>query len=259
MIEFSELWAGGPRFSQEGGAFPMSSDSVLLADFAGLSGVRRACDLGCGAGVLSVLILARSPGISLAGIEIQPEAAALCRKNLAANGWDASKILTGDLRDHRKLFGAGAFDLVVCNPPYFPAGSGDMPADPALAAARSETVCTLADVCRAAAFLCRNGGAFALVHRPERLAEVMCAMSEAGFAPKRLRLACRRPDSAPSLVLIEGRRNGKPGLAIAPSLILYQPDGTDSDEIKRIYHLDERGCQDARNAFSRGDAHRQPG
>ncbi|NCC69515.1 MAG: methyltransferase domain-containing protein, partial [Clostridia bacterium] len=139
MTGLSELWPGGPRFSEPGGAFPLGTDSVLLADFTNSSGAKKALDLGCGAGVLSVLLLARSPGLSMDGIEIQPEAAELCRKNLNANGWDSSGIVTGDLRDHRKYFRSGAYDLALCNPPYFPAGGGRPAADPARANARSET------------------------------------------------------------------------------------------------------------------------
>jgi tRNA1Val (adenine37-N6)-methyltransferase len=237
MTEFTELWPGGPRFLQADGTFPLGTDSVLLADFANTAGVKKACDLGSGTGALSVLLLAGTPALALDGIELRPDAAERCRENLAANGWNASGIITGDLRDHRKLFKAGAYDLVVCNPPYFPAGSGRTPNDPARADARSETACTITEICAAAAFLCRNGGAFSLVHRPERLAEVLCAMSGAGLQPKRLRFVSHKAESAPSLVLIEGRRNARPGLAVAAPLILCKPDGSDSDEIARIYHF----------------------
>lgn len=236
MTGSSELWPGGPYFSQPSGVFPLGTDSVLLADFASHKGVKKAFDLGCGAGVLSVLLLARSPGLSMHGIEIRPEAAALCRENLKANGWDSAGIVTGDLRDHRKYFKAGAYDLIVSNPPYFPEGSRSS-ADPVRANARSETACTLTDVCAAAAFLCRNGGAFAMVHRPERMAEALRALSETGLEPKRLRFVAHKAESAPSLVLIEGRRNARPGLVIEPPLILCKPDGSDSEEIRRIYHL----------------------
>lgn len=238
MTDFPRLWPGGPRYYQAGAAFPLGTDSVLLADFVNIAGVKKAFDLGCGAGALSVLLMARSPGLSLDAIELLPEAAELCRQNLAANGWDGSGVTTGDLRDHRRLFKAGAYDLVLCNPPYFPAGGGRMAADPARADARSETACTLTDICAAAAFLCRNGGAFALVHRPERLAAVLRTLSETGLEPKRLRFVSHRAESAPALVLIEGRRSAGPGLVIVPPLILCKPDGSDSDEVRRIYHLE---------------------
>lgn len=237
MTGFPALWPEGPRYLQAGAAFPLGTDSVLLADFAKTAGVRKAFDLGCGAGALSVLLLSGAPGIALDGIELLPEAAELCRENLAANGWDVSGIKTGNLRDHRIFFKAGAYDLVICNPPYFSTGGGRAPGDPDRADARCETACTITDVCAAAAYLCRNGGAFSLVHRPERLAAVLCAMTGAGLEPKRLRFVSHKAASAPSLVLIEGRRNAGPGLAVEAPLILCKPDGSDSDELARIYHM----------------------
>ena len=239
-MSFDTLWPGGPRFLQSGDGYPLSTDSVLLAHFA--AGVRAGSifDLGCGAGVLTVLLQLSHPAAAVGGIEINAEAAALCRANLAENSMDAGGIICGDLREHRARLPAGAYDLVVSNPPYFPAGSGYSAPDPARAEAREERTCTLNDVCAAAGYLCRWGGAFALVHRPERLAEVFAALAAHGLEPKRLRLVQHRIQTAPSLVLIEARRGGKPGLAIEAPLVLTGPDGGDSEEVKRIYHVTPR-------------------
>lgn len=235
-MEFDELWPGA-RFVRSADGFRLGTDSVLLSAFAGSGRVRRFADLGCGAGVLTVLLLQKLPEARAVGIEIQPEAAALCRANLAANGLAArAEIRTGDLRERAVLPEAGTFDLVVANPPYFPEGSGYPAPDEKRAAARDERFCTLRDICTAAAYLTRWGGTFALVHRPERLAEIFCAMTACGIEPKQLRLVCRTSESAPSLVLVKGRRGGKPGLAIVPPLALCAPDGEDSAEIQEIYH-----------------------
>lgn len=233
---FDELWPGGPKFQQNNDAFPLSTDSVLLAHFAAGVRAKRILDLGCGAGVLTVLLRVSHPAAETGGVELQEAAAALCRENLAANGFDPAGIVTGDLREHRALFPAGAFDLVVSNPPYFPAGSGYSAPDAGRAAAREEQSCTLGDLCAAAEYLCRWGGAFALVHRPERLSEIFCAMTAHGIEPKRLRFAQYKVRYAPSLALIEGRRGGKPGLNIEKPLILCNEDGTDTEEVKAIYH-----------------------
>ena len=125
---------------------------------------------------------------------------------------------------------------MVSNPPYFAAGSGLSAPDPARAAARDERSCTLDALCAAAAYLCRWGGSFALVYRPERLAELFCALNAHGLEPKRLRLVQHRFDAAPNLVLVEARRGGKPGLRVEAPLLLTGPDGGDSEEIKLIYH-----------------------
>jgi len=235
MEQYDELWPGGPGFLRDD-AFPLSTDSVLLAHFAARLRAKRIFDLGCGAGALTVLLGLSHPGAGLGGIELRGEAAELCRKNLRANGLDASGILTGDFRERRSLPRAGEYDLVVANPPYFPVGSGYSAPDGERAAARDERTGGLEDVCAAAAYLCRWGGAFALVHRPERLAELMVAMHSHGLEPKRLRLVQHREGVAPNLVLLEGRRGGKPGLDVEKPLLLTQRGGGDSAEIKEIYH-----------------------
>lgn len=229
------LWAGGPVLDTEGG-YPLSTDSVLLAHFAGSIRGRRILDLGCGAGVLTVLLALRHPGAALSGVELLPEAAARCRENLRANGLDDGGIVTGDLREHRTLWPVGSFDLVVSNPPYFPEGRGYTAPDPERASARDERHCSLEDLCAAAEYLCRWGGAFALVHRPERLSELCCALTRHGLEPKRLRLVQHKPGWAPNLVLLEARRGGRPGLNIEKPLILCDADGTDSAEVRGIYH-----------------------
>ncbi|MGI5936814.1 MAG: tRNA1(Val) (adenine(37)-N6)-methyltransferase [Oscillospiraceae bacterium] len=238
MLVFEELWPGGPKFAQRNGVFMFSTDSVLLADFANTTKVRRCADLGCGAGVLTVLLAEKNREAFIDGVEIQAESAALCRENLKVNHLDDKvRVIEGDLREHRKLFKAGDYDLVVSNPPYFPVGRGGVSPLEERDMARSESMCSLSDICQAAAYLCRFGGSFALVHRPERLSEVFCAMTKAGIEPKRLRLVSSRAQSPPSLALIEGRRGGKPGLAVEPLLIMHDDNGDYTQEMKRIYHL----------------------
>ncbi len=233
---FDELWPGGPKFLQSPEAFRLGTDSVLLAHFTNTARAKRILDLGCGAGVLTVLLAEKAPHALCAGIEIQPESAVVCRENMTANGHDAQNILTGDLREHRSLFPAGSFDLVVSNPPYFASGSGYTAPNAARATAREEGSCTMEDLCRAAGYLLRWGGLFSVVHRPERLSELLCTATRFGMEPKRLRLVQYQAGSAPNLVLMEARRGGKSGLQIEPPLILCHQDGTDTEEIQKIYH-----------------------
>lgn len=238
MPEPEILWPGGPRLLQAK-HFRLGTDCVLLADFVNTAGARHGIELGCASGAAMLLLLERSPKLSMTGLEIVPEAASLARDNMALNGLTArSEIVTGDIRDHRALFRAGSFDLLVCNPPYFPQGSGALPLDSDRAAARSEIRCSLPELCSATAYLLQTGGRASFVHRPERLSELLVCLTAAGLEPKRLRLVCRDACTAPSLVLAEARRGGKPGLTVEPSLYLQNPDGTQSAEYKRIYHRD---------------------
>ena len=187
--------------------------------------------------MLTVLLLHTLEQATAVGIELQPDAAQLARDNIRANGLSGrAQILCADLRAHRTLLPAGSFDLVVANPPYFAAGSGYPSPDPMRAHARDERTCTMQDICTAMAYLTRWGGSAALVHRPERLSELLCALTAAGLEPKRLRTVAYKADAAPNLVLVEARRGGKPGLTVSPPLALCTPDGADSDEIRRIYH-----------------------
>ena len=205
----------GPFTDRQGG-FPLGQDTLLLGRFATLRRGGRVCDLGCGAGALPLLLLARESSLDLSGVELDGEAAALARRNLAENGL-SGVIRTGDLRRVREQFPAGCFDLVVSNPPYFPAGSGESGGS-----ARMELCCTLTQVCAAAAFLLKNGGRFALVHRPERLAGLMEALGQSGLEPKRLQMVQHDRDKPPAAVLVEAVRQGRPGLSVLPTLILNE-------------------------------------
>lgn len=237
MQKFDELWPGGPKLCSCNESFKLSTDSVLLAHFVNMKRVRRCVDLGGGTGVLTVLLAGKNISAAFDAIEIQEESVEIFQKNITENRLDdRAKVLKGDLRQHKAMLEPGAYDLAVSNPPYFPERSGKTAPNNSRATARDERFCTLSDLCAAASYLCRWGGSFALVHRPERLSEIFCTMAKAGIEPKRLRMVSYKPDSPPSLALIEGRRGGKPGLIIEAPLVLSAPEGMDSDEIKNIYH-----------------------
>lgn len=234
-----ELWKNGPLFEQSE-HFRLGTDSVLLADFVNIGTRRSGIDLGCGSGILPLLLLERSQALHMTGLEINPDAADIARKNISINSLsERCDIITGDIRLCRDSFRTGQFDLVVSNPPYFAAGSGLISPDEKKASARGELLCSLEDICRAASYLCRTGGAFCLVHRAERLADVICLLREKGFEVKRLRTVAHSREKEPSLVLIEARRGAAAGLKIMPPLFICGEDGRESEEIKRIYHRED--------------------
>ena len=197
----------GPyTLSWKDGVFPLGGDALALGAFSTVKPGWRVCDLGTGSGVLLLLLARRAENLSLTGIDIDPLSARTARENLLANGLPG-EILTGDLR--RAPLPAGGFDLVVSNPPYFPVGSGKSGGP-----ARSEEFCSLEELCAAAGRLVKNGGRFALCHRPERLADVLCALRAHGLEPKRLKLSVYGPGHPPSLLLVEAVKQGKPGLSV---------------------------------------------
>ena len=183
-----------------------------------------------------MLLLSIQPRASAAAIELEPAACQLAQKNFTCNGLDArTRLISGDLRQHRTLVPAGGFDLTVSNPPYFPVGTG-YDAAAGLQNARGDGTCTLDDLCCAAAWATRWGGRFCLVFRPDRIAQLFVALDRAGFAPKRLRPVHHDAASAANLVLVEARRGGKPGLIWEKDLSLYTAQGQESPELRNIYH-----------------------
>lgn len=197
----------------------LGTDSLLLSRFATVRPRARVLDLGCGVGVLGILLAQRAGELTLDGVERNPQAAELARRNLEENGLRGS-IVTGDLRE-RSVFSQGHYDLIVSNPPYFPVHSGPA-ASRRSAEARNEGCCTLEELCAAAAPRLKTGGRFALVYRAERLTDLLCALCAQALEPKRLRLVQARADKPPKLVLLEAVRQGRPGLKTEPVLLLNE-------------------------------------
>ena len=186
------------------GVFPLGGDALALGAFASVRPGWRVCDLGAGSGALLLLLARRADRLALTGVEVDPLSAQTARNNLESNGL-AGEVVAGDLRT--APLPDGGFDLVVSNPPYFPVGSGKSGGP-----ARSEEFCSLAELCAAASRLVKNGGRFALCHRPERLVDVLCALRSCRLEPKRLKLAAHGPGHPPSLLLVEAVKQGRPGL-----------------------------------------------
>lgn len=214
------LWQGGPCFYYDTDLFPPGTDSFALGYFARPARGDTVCDLGSGAGLLGTLLLARDGTLTVENVELSAPAMALAKKTFAENGWAGkASFHEGDLRDTAILPKAGSIDYAISNPPYFPAGSGASAKGDARRTAREETSCTLDDVCAAAQRVLHWGGRFALVHRAERLTDVLCSLRAHGIEPKRLRFLAKSAASAPSLLLVEGKRGGKSGLVIEPPLL----------------------------------------
>ena len=189
------------------GVFPLGGDTLALGRFATVRPRWRVCDLGTGSGALLLLLRGREPSLELWGVERDGPSAAAARENLRQNALEG-EILQADLRN--APLPAGRFDLAVANPPYFPQHSGRSGGP-----FREETFCTLSQLCAAAARLVRNGGRFALCHRPERLCDVVCALRESGLEPKRLQMS-GRPGCPPAVLLVEAVRQGCPGVEVLP-------------------------------------------
>ena len=215
------------------GTFPLSTDSILLADFVKLPKQAKVLDLGAGCGTLGLLLCAKDAGCSVTGIELNEAAHAAALENIACNGLEARLFsICDDLRIIPQRFPSGSYTCCVSNPPYYTGG----PASKTAPQARRDDNCTVRELFSAVAWAIRYGGDFYLVHKPERLAEICACASEAGLEPKRLRLVRHDPDSQVSLILLQCRKGGKPGL-LWEELCLHNADGTPTESYKKIYHL----------------------
>ena len=214
-----------------GPGFPLSTDSMVLADFVKLPKNATVLDLGSGCATLGLLLCARDQSCRVTGMELQEAAHAAAVENIARNGLEGR--LSSICRDLRDMpLAPGSFQACVSNPPYFSGGA----AHSKNPTARQEDTCTPKDLFAAASRALRWGGDFFLVHKPERLAQLCFEASSHGLEPKRLRLVRHRPDAPVSLILLSCRRGGKPGLQWE-ELCLYNQDGTPTADYKRIYNL----------------------
>lgn len=231
-----ELQRNGYRIIQNPERFCFGMDAVLLSGFARAKKQERCLDLGCGNGIIPILMEAKTEGKHFTGLEIQPESADMARRSVALNGLqDRIDIVEGDIKDASKIFGASSFHVVTTNPPYMTAQHGLTNVYEAKTIARHEVLCNLEDIIRESARLLMQGGRFYMVHRPFRLAEIISLMVQYRMEPKRMRLVYPYVDREPNMVLIEGLRGGKSRMTVEKPLIVYKEPGKYTDEIYDVY------------------------
>ena len=145
-------------------------------------------------------------------------------------------VMNEDLRELKGKLNFGFFDVVVCNPPYKPLGTGIVSSGKSHSIVRHENTCTIEDVIKTASSLLRFGGRFCMCLRPDRLTESLMLMRKYLIEPKRLRMVQQRKDKAPKLFLVEGKRGGKEGgLNVMPVLLIEDESGNFSEEMMKIY------------------------
>lgn len=230
-LQYKEL-----KLIQKKDGFCFGVDAVLLANFADIRRNDRVLDMGTGTGIIAVLIAAKTAAASVTGLEIQPEMSEMAGRSVRLNGLeDRLDIVCGDIKNALQLFGPSKFDAVVTNPPYMNSGGGLLNPSDTKAVSRHELLCTLEDVISTSSKLLAPGGRFAMVHRPDRLADIIFLMRSYGMEPKYLRFVHPSPYKKPNLVLVRGIRGGKPQLKVLEPLYVYDETGVYSREINKIY------------------------
>lgn len=231
-----ELQRNGYVIIQNPKRFCFGMDAVLLSGFVQVKARERVLDLGTGTGIIPILLEAKTKGEHFTGLEIQPESADMAVRSVRRNHLESKiDIITGDIKDASKRFGASSFDVITTNPPYMIGDHGLKNAEDAKTIARHEVLCTLEDILRESSRILPPKGRFYMVHRPFRLAEIICMMTKYGIEPKRMKLVYPFADREPNMVLIEGLRGGKSRMTVEKPLIIYKEDGKYTDEIYEIY------------------------
>ena len=215
------------------GGFPLSTDSMILADFVKLKRNARVLDLGSGCGTLGLLLCASDETCTVTGLELDENAHNQAMENIRANAL-ASRLysICADLRAMPGEIPRQSFDCCVSNPPYFSGGAISQKAP----MARQEISCSLSDLFAAANYALRYGGDFYLVHKPEKLSAICSEATRSGLEPKVLRLVRHHREALPNLIALQCRKGGKPGLKWE-EITLFHSNGSPTEDYRRIYHI----------------------
>ncbi len=226
----------GIKLLQDTDAFRYGVDAVLLADFARSGPGDRVLDLCSGNGAVAFILYAKYHPAKVCGLELQEGAAELAQKSAELNGLsDRISFVCGDAADIAEYFGPRSFDIVACNPPYFEDGRGvSCGADPKHLA-RHESTAGLEDFFAAAEYVLKTGGSLYMVHRPERLADLMEFSRRHGLEPKAMRMVVPSRGEAARQVLMQFVKGGGKQLSVLPELAVREKDGSFTPETDRIY------------------------
>ena len=237
-LEYNNL-----KIIQNKEGFCFGLDSVLLSDFAsevknGSSGV----DLGTGTGIVSILLTAKTNLKRIVGVEIQKEVADMAKRSVELNNMNNKiKILNIDIKEifqkncKSEELKKESFDFIVTNPPYKKLETGKTNENKYKYISRHEATANLEDFIKISKYLLKDKGSIYMVHRPDRLVDIIELMRKYKIEPKNIRFVYPSIDKAPNLVLIKGIKNARPFLKIDKPLIVYDSNGCYTDEIYEIY------------------------
>ncbi len=226
---------GGLRIRQPTDGYRFSMDAVILARRTLPQPSDRILDLGTGCGIIPLIIAFLHKTGPIFGVEIQEGLAELARQNVSDNELaERIAILNRDIRTLGPKITGGPFDIVVCNPPHYDAASGRINPNSGRAIARHEIAMTLEDLTGIAARMLKQTGRLIIIYPARRLADAVIKMRAAGIEPKQLSMIHAKPGAPGMRILLEGVYKGRPGLTVTPPLILYNTDGTWSEEARSL-------------------------
>ena len=227
------------KIIQNKDGFCFGIDSVLLSDFAKeIKDNSKVVDLGTGTGILGILLCAKTNLKEILGVEIQEEVANMAQRSIELNNLkNRFKILNDNIKNIEKnnINLKNNFDYVVTNPPYKKLNTGKINENEKKLISRHELTANLDDFIKTASSLLRDKGTLFMVHRPERLVDILEKMRKEKIEPKELKFIYPKINKEPNLILIKGVKNANPFLKIDKPLYVYNEDGNYTDDILKIY------------------------
>ena len=226
----------GLKIIQNKDGFCFGIDSILLTDFAKeIKKGSKIIDLGTGTGIIGILLCKKIEDSKIVGVEIQKEVYEMAKRSIKLNKLEKQiEIINDDIKNIE--FPINSFDIITCNPPFFEVKkSSHINKTEYKTLARHEITLNLEQILEISRKLLKNGGILGLVHRPERLTDILSMMRENKIEPKRIRLVYPKTNSEANIVLIEGVLNGRKGLKILPPLISHKENGEYTEEIKKYF------------------------
>lgn len=217
--------------------FAFSLDSVLLPNFVTLNkNIETIMDLGCGNAPIP-LILSTKTNAKIIGVEIQKDSYELARKSVLYNHLENQiELLNMDMKNLKNKYSSDSIDVITCNPPYFKyLETSNLNEDIHKVIARHEKMITLEEIVSLSRYLLKNNGVLAMVHRTDRLIEIISLFSKYGLEVKKLRFIYPKMNTESNMVLIEGRKNGKTGLKLLPPLYAHNEDGSYTEEVLKMF------------------------
>jgi len=225
------------KIIQNKDGFCFGMDSVLLSDFAKeIRNGSNVIDLGTGTGILGILLCGKTNLKMITGIEVQKEVADMASRSIKLNNLqERFEIINDNIKNLEKYFDLCTIDAIVTNPPYKKPNSGLTNENKAKLISRHEIEASLEDFIKISAKLLKNSGEIYMVHRPERLADIIELMRKYKLEPKKLKMVSPNLHKEPNLVLIKAVKNGKPFLKLEKNLYVYDEKGNYTKEILEIY------------------------
>lgn len=234
-----ELSLGNIKIIQKKNGYRFSLDPILLIDFCRIKRYENVIDIGTGSGIIAQVLAKISKAKRIVGLELQKSMVDMAERSVVINGLSKRvEIRQGDVRKIRSLFSAGIFNVVVCNPPYRRAGSGRINPRSEQAIARHELEVKVEDIVKASKYLLKDKGRLYLIYLTERLGELISILRNHRIEPKRLRFIYPKPQTDSDMVLIEAMHNAGAGLKVDPPFYIYNSDGKNTEEFRRLYEKD---------------------